>query len=230
MLLAGIAGPLMAMAPSSGYGDTPMDYTVGFGTKSYPVVNLLWALLIVSLLVIAIVSGLLLAGLLRQRPIPAADDPRRVPIARPDTGLSWIYIGSAISAAVLVGAAIWTFSTLAAVSTPPSAPRHKSLHRRPSVVVGNPLRDQRSIGRVHNGERNPYSHRAPSGHHVSSFDVIHSFWVPELSGKIDVIPGQQNETWIEADRPGLSRAVRRILRIAARPYGAERDRRTAGAV
>ncbi|MBV8097460.1 MAG: hypothetical protein JO110_30290 [Acetobacteraceae bacterium] len=60
--------------------------------------------------------------------------------------------------------------------------------------------------------------------------MIHSFWVPELSGKIDVIPGQQNETWIEADRPGLSRAVRRILRIAARPYGAERDRRTAGAV
>jgi cytochrome c oxidase subunit 2 len=40
---------------------------------------------------------------------------------------------------------------------------------------------------------------------LASTDVIHSFWVPELSGKTDVIPGQRNETWIEADRPGTYR-------------------------
>ena len=33
-------------------------------------------------------------------------------------------------------------------------------------------------------------------------DVIHSFWVPQLSGKTDAIPGQTNLTWIAADRPG----------------------------
>ena len=32
--------------------------------------------------------------------------------------------------------------------------------------------------------------------------VIHSFWVPELAGTIDVVPGQTNYLWIEADRPG----------------------------
>ncbi|HEX4027287.1 MAG TPA: c-type cytochrome, partial [Rhizomicrobium sp.] len=36
-------------------------------------------------------------------------------------------------------------------------------------------------------------------------DVIHSFWVPQLAGKMDAIPGQTNETWIEADRPGTYR-------------------------
>lgn len=35
-----------------------------------------------------------------------------------------------------------------------------------------------------------------------SVDVIHSFWVPNLSGKIDVVPGQQNAMWIRADDPG----------------------------
>jgi cytochrome c oxidase subunit 2 len=32
--------------------------------------------------------------------------------------------------------------------------------------------------------------------------VIHSFWVPQLAGKMDAIPGQINETWIEASAPG----------------------------
>jgi cytochrome c oxidase subunit 2 len=32
--------------------------------------------------------------------------------------------------------------------------------------------------------------------------VIHSFWVPELAGTIDVVPGQTNNLWIEADEPG----------------------------
>jgi cytochrome c oxidase subunit II len=36
-------------------------------------------------------------------------------------------------------------------------------------------------------------------------DVIHSFWVPQLAGKMDAIPGQINETWIEAARPGIYR-------------------------
>ncbi len=34
---------------------------------------------------------------------------------------------------------------------------------------------------------------------VTSADIIHSFWVPELHGKIDLIPGQTNTIAIEAD-------------------------------
>jgi cytochrome c oxidase subunit 2 len=40
---------------------------------------------------------------------------------------------------------------------------------------------------------------------VTSTDVIHSFWVPKLTGKTDTIPGQINETWLEADKPGVYR-------------------------
>ena len=33
-------------------------------------------------------------------------------------------------------------------------------------------------------------------------DVIHSFWVPSLAGKRDLIPGRDTGLWIQADRPG----------------------------
>ncbi len=33
-------------------------------------------------------------------------------------------------------------------------------------------------------------------------NVIHSFWVPELAGKTDVVPGRDNKMNIEADNPG----------------------------
>src|SRR5262249_10643815 len=32
-----------------------------------------------------------------------------------------------------------------------------------------------------------------------SNNVIHSFWVPQLAGKMDVIPGQNNKMWLKAD-------------------------------
>lgn len=36
-----------------------------------------------------------------------------------------------------------------------------------------------------------------------SSDVIHSFWVPSLHGKRDLIPGRENSLWIQADRAGV---------------------------
>lgn len=60
-------------------------------------------------------------------------------------------------------------------------------------------------------------------------NVIHSFWVPELAGKKDVIPGRTNELKIQTDRPGtylgqcaeycgLSHANMRF-RVIAQPPG-----------
>jgi cytochrome c oxidase subunit 2 len=40
---------------------------------------------------------------------------------------------------------------------------------------------------------------------LESNDVIHSFWVPSLHGKMDLIPGRVNSTWLTADRPGIYR-------------------------
>ncbi len=50
--------------------------------------------------------------------------------------------------------------------------------------------------------------RAPAGVPVRlevtapDTDVIHSWWIPALGGKIDAIPGRTNDTWFEADDEG----------------------------
>lgn len=38
---------------------------------------------------------------------------------------------------------------------------------------------------------------------LKSADVIHAFWVPELAGKVDLIPGRTNHMWIQAKKPGV---------------------------
>ncbi len=38
---------------------------------------------------------------------------------------------------------------------------------------------------------------------LTSTDVIHSFWVPELNGKTDLLPNKVNEMWIDPQKPGL---------------------------
>ena len=51
--------------------------------------------------------------------------------------------------------------------------------------------------------------RAPQGRTVElevtapDWDVVHSWWIPALGGKIDAIPGTVNTTWFRAKRPGV---------------------------
>lgn len=40
---------------------------------------------------------------------------------------------------------------------------------------------------------------------LRSADVLHSFWVPALAGKLDLIPGKDNRLRLVADRPGVFR-------------------------
>jgi cytochrome c oxidase subunit 2 len=40
---------------------------------------------------------------------------------------------------------------------------------------------------------------------LSSLDVIHSMWIPELNGKTDMIPGQSNRMFLYTDEPGQYR-------------------------
>ena len=38
---------------------------------------------------------------------------------------------------------------------------------------------------------------------LQSADVIHSFWVPQLAGKTDLIPNRTNYSWIDPREPGV---------------------------
>ena len=65
------------------------------------------------------------------------------------------------------------------------------------------------------GERSPLASASeihiPAGRpvtlNISSADVIHSFWIPRLGGKIDAIPGRTNRLHLFVDEPGAYAGV-----------------------
>ncbi len=38
---------------------------------------------------------------------------------------------------------------------------------------------------------------------IVSADVVHSWWVPELGGKFQAVPGYHNYTWFKVEKPGV---------------------------
>jgi cytochrome c oxidase subunit 2 len=68
--------------------------------------------------------------------------------------------------------------------------------------------------------------------HLRTVDVLHSFWVPKLAGKVDMVPNRANRLWLKADKPGYywgqcaeycgdSHAVMRfrVIALAEKEYG-----------
>lgn len=198
-----MAGSLPALVAVPAEARTPLSYMVSFGSRNAPVLPLIWGLISISLVVTLVVTVLLLIGLFRRRAGPVPQDPALVAPKRDAGGLLWIYIGSAISAAALFGSAIWTFGVLSAMALP-------SQRAAFSIdVIGHQwwweVRYEDGVAARAFTTANEI--HIPIGRPVrlvvSSTDVIHSFWVPSLSGKTEAIPGQHNVTWLEADRTGL---------------------------
>jgi cytochrome c oxidase subunit 2 len=180
----------------------PMAYWSTAGPAGDPVTRLGWGLGIASLGVIAVIGLLLLAGLLRRRGAPARADALAV---REDAGgMAWIYIGVGISTALLLGFVVWTLGVLNAVAMPARAAL--TVQVQASQWWWSARYEDADAGRIFTTANELH---IPTGRPVKlvlqSTDVIHSFWVPRLAGKNDVIPGQTNVTWIQADRPGRYR-------------------------
>ncbi len=182
-----------------------LSYLVGFGPKNYPVVSLLWGEIILCLTVAAIIALLVLTGSLLRRQ-PATSGMESVPLERRGSGLWFIYIGIGITFLVLVGFAVWNYYVIASVASP------RSDARVTVEIIGHQWwwevryldRDQEHRGFVTANEMHiPIG--APVKVVLHTADVIHSFWVPALSGKMDTIPGQNNTMWLQADQPGVYR-------------------------
>jgi cytochrome c oxidase subunit 2 len=46
---------------------------------------------------------------------------------------------------------------------------------------------------------------------IVSADVVHSWWVPQLGGKFQAVPGYHNYTWFKVEKPGVFRGQCAIL-------------------
>jgi cytochrome c oxidase subunit 2 len=120
-------------------------------------------------------------------------------------GTSWIYIGSGITLLVLFGTTIWVLLVLSAVAAPAKKPAmtiEVSGHQwwwEARYQGGDAAKTLVTANEIHIPVGEPVHLRLVSN------DVIHSFWIPKLAGKTDMIPGQVNYAWLQADHPGTYR-------------------------
>jgi cytochrome c oxidase subunit 2 len=196
---------LSASASIRSWADSPMSYMQTFGPAGDPVTRLNWGLTGISIAVSIIIGLLVLLAIFRKRPPAQPDAQGRLPLGRGGKGLSWIYIGVGISAVILFGTTIWNAVTLAAVTKPPVQPDitvEITAHQwwwEARYDSDEPSRVFVTANEIHIPVGKPVLIK------LASADVIHSFWVPRLAGKTDVIPGQSGLTWLQADRPGVYR-------------------------
>jgi len=173
------------------------------GVGAGQIASLGWLLTIIAAAIVVIIGGLLIAALLRPRPDRSTDVMRG---AEPAVATRWIIIGGlVVPAFILLGAFVATVLTGRAVASPPTPPvatievtahrwwweiRYRGATADLTVLTANEI-------------------HVPVGGAVridlSSADVIHSFWVPQLAAKTDLIPGQTNTMWIEARAAGVYR-------------------------
>ncbi|HEX7384185.1 MAG TPA: cytochrome c oxidase subunit II [Burkholderiaceae bacterium] len=183
--------------------DLPMSYLRTFGPAGDPATRLGWGLGAVSLAVMAIVAVLLLVGVLRRRARPASA--RALATDRDAGGMAWIYLGVGISAVVLIGCMVWTMFTLSAVAMPAHAADLTLQVQAHQWWWDVSYRGRAPTDRFDTANEIHVPVGQPVRIELASSDVIHSFWIPSLAGKTDVIPGQTNVMWLQADRPGTYR-------------------------
>jgi cytochrome c oxidase subunit 2 len=181
----------------------PLSYLDSAGPAAAPLTHLAWGLGGVSLAVVVIIALCLAGAIWRRRP-PVEDARTLVGGGRPGAGLMWIYVGLGISVPVLAACTIWILVVLGEVMHPASAPKLTL-----QVAAHQWWWEVRYLDPGGEAFTTANEIHIPVGQPVrvelTSADVIHSFWVPKLAGKMDVIPGVKNVTWIQAAAPGRYR-------------------------
>ena len=186
------------MKPALGYLDAA-------GPRAHTILALTWFTLIISILVCLIICVLLWIAVRRAKSSGGAAETRSIPIKRGSSGIRWISVGLWISAVPLLATLVWTMVALAHVAGPPSHPGlvlDVTSHQwwwEVNYPSPRPAEAFTTANEIHIPVGVPVLVRLHAG------DVIHSFWVPKLSGKTDVIPGQTNLSWLQADAPGRFR-------------------------
>lgn len=183
----------------------PLAYLTASGPRAADTAPLTWFMLIVSILVCVIVSALVWIAARRSRAAGGAAETRAVPVERGADGFPWVKWGLIVSAIPLFVSLVWTMAALAKVAGPPA-------HTGLSIdVTGHQYWWEATYDGPTPGTRFATANEihipvgAPVLVRLHGADVIHSFWVPQLAGKTDTIPGQNNVTWLQADRPGRYR-------------------------
>jgi cytochrome c oxidase subunit 2 len=190
--------------------------------------------LVIALVIFALVEAGLLYALIRFRA-------RKGAVPAQIRGNTRLELGWTVGAAViLLALAVVTFAKLSSIQDPSnSGPSGDKLAASGGLLYASAERklppDGKSlnikvIGRqyiwqyIYPGASEPDGLGAPYSYEemvvptnttvtldIESSDVVHSWWVPQLGGKFQAVPGYHNYTWFKVEKPGLYRGQCAIL-------------------
>ena len=164
------------------------------GSSARHIASAWWLMFAMAIGVYAVVAGLIVFALLRGR-----GTERGRPSRWSDDAFIWVG-GIAVPVIILAVLATVTVTTTNALRTPAKDPLRVD-------VIGHdwwwevryPGRDITSANELHVPVGQPIAIR------LTTADVIHSFWVPQLAGKMDLIPGQPNTLEFTVTKEGRYR-------------------------
>ena len=169
------------------------------GPAAAHLAELWWVMLAFGTGVFVVVIVLLFAALLRGR--------RGTSVTAPDstggdTGRNWPIFGGIVLPLVVIGIVFgYSIYTLAKVENPQGKPavNIEVVGRRWWWEVKYPDQGITTANEIHIPVGLPVQVQ------LQSADVIHSLWIPELHGKMDLIPTRINNITLEADKIGVYR-------------------------
>jgi cytochrome c oxidase subunit 2 len=190
-------------------------------------------ILVVALVVFVGVEGALAYALVRFRK-------RRGAVPAQIRGNTRLEVGWTVGAAmILIAIAVITFVKLPAIQNPPNSSPNGDRLASSGVLYASTERKLPPNGKALNitvigrqfvwqyvypganepdGLGAPYSYEAmvvPTNTTVTldvvSLDVVHSWWIPELGGKFQAVPGYHNYTWFKIGKPGIYRGQCSVL-------------------
>ena len=192
-------------AAASAAADSPLSSTNIFAPASTPaktIFGLSMFVLILTGLIFVVVAGLLVysAAKFRDRDADAGREPAQV-YGSTQIELAWTVIPVLIVFVLFLA----TARVIHAVQDAP-----KPAAALDVTVVGHqfwwefryPKLGIVTANELHIPASDP-AHPTPAFLKLLSADTDHSFWVPELGGKTDLIPNRVNEMWLDPPRPGI---------------------------
>ncbi|MDX2138512.1 MAG: cytochrome c oxidase subunit II [Chloroflexota bacterium] len=182
---------------ASAQDGAPVSALQPAGPAAANIAQLWWVMFALGMAVFILVTAILLYTLLVRNRRRSVED------VQPARGNRWlIYGGLVMPAIVLAIVAAFTLRSMVVLAQDEDAP----------LVI-------EAVGRMWWWEIRYPNHNVitanefhiPVGYpvhfYLTSAEVIHSFWVPELNGKMDLIPGRTSILQIQADEPGVYRGI-----------------------
>jgi cytochrome c oxidase subunit 2 len=182
--------------------------------------------LVIALVIFVAVQGALIYALVKFRW-------RKGAVAAQIRGNTRLEVGWTVAAAlILVALAALTFAKLSSVDSPPnSGPEGLSTAKGDQLLYASAKRKLPPNGKALNitvigrqyiwqyiypGSSEPDGLGAPYAYYemvvptnttvsldLVSADVVHAWWIPQLGGKFQAVPGYHNYTWFKISKPGV---------------------------